>query len=141
MSGPNHNFTIEDANLIHQSTAPISAPGALAVGNSEILAGIVLAPLARPGAQVVYGSTSCPMDMKTIVAILSAPETLWLSKGALSLADFYNPPCRTGGSLTDAQALAGLRVPAVNAQSLDNVITQIYKFVIPAKAGIHAFLR
>ncbi len=84
------------------ATAPISVPGALALGNAEILAGVVLAQLVRPGAPVIYGSTSCPMDMKTMVAILGAPETLWLSRGALALADFYGLPCRTGGSLTDA---------------------------------------
>lgn len=84
------------------ATAPISVPGALALGNSEILAGIVLAQLVRPGSSVIYGSTSCPMDMKTMVATLGTPEALWLSRGALALADFYKLPCRTGGSLTDA---------------------------------------
>ena len=84
------------------ATAPISVPGALVLGNAEILAGLVLTQLVRPGAPAIYGSTSCPMDMKTMVAVLGAPETLWLSRGALALADYYHLPCRTGGSLTDA---------------------------------------
>jgi len=84
------------------ATGPLSIAGALALGNAEILAGIVLSQLVRPGAPVIYGSTSCPMDMKSMVATLGAPETMWLSKGALALADYYNLPCRTGGSLTDS---------------------------------------
>ncbi|UQZ90244.1 hypothetical protein C4J81_13955 [Deltaproteobacteria bacterium Smac51] len=84
------------------ATAPVSVPAALAMGNAEILAGLVLAQLARPGVGVVYGSTSCPMDMKSMVATLGTPETIWLSRGTLALADFYGLPCRTGGSLTDS---------------------------------------
>ena len=84
------------------ATGPVSVVGALALGNAEILAGIVLAQLVRPGVPVVYGTTSCPMDMKSMVAVLGTPETLWLSRGALSLADYYRIPCRTGGSLTDS---------------------------------------
>jgi len=84
------------------ATGPLSIAGALALGNAEILAGVVLSQLARPGAPVIYGSTSCPMDMKSMVATLGAPETMWLSKGALALADYYRLPCRTGGSLTDS---------------------------------------
>lgn len=84
------------------ATGPLSIAGALALGNAEILAGIVLSQLARPGAPVIYGSTSCPMDMKSMVATLGAPETMWLSRGAMALADLYNLPCRTGGSLTDS---------------------------------------
>lgn len=85
------------------ATAPISIPAALVLGNAEILAGIVLAQLVRPGVGVVYGGTSCPMDMKTMVAVLGTPETVWLSRGTLALADYYNLPARTGGSLTDSQ--------------------------------------
>ncbi len=84
------------------ATGPLSLAGALALGNAELLAGIVLTQLVRPGAPVIYGSTSCPMDMKTMVATLGAPETVWLSRGAMSLAEFYRLPCRTGGSLTDS---------------------------------------
>lgn len=101
LAGANQPAAVTNMMMLG-ATAPLSVPGALAVGNAEILAGIVLAQLVRPGAPVVYGSTSCPMDMKTMVAILGAPETVWLSKGAQALADFYGLPCRTGGSLTDS---------------------------------------
>jgi trimethylamine--corrinoid protein Co-methyltransferase len=84
------------------ATGPVSVAGALALGNAEILAGIVLAQLVRPGVPVVYGTTSCPMDMRSMVAVLGTPETIWLSRGALGLAAYYGLPCRTGGSLSDS---------------------------------------
>ena len=97
------NQAIVIANMMMLgATAPLSIPGALALGNAEILAGLVLAQLVRPGVGVVYGSTSCPMDMKSMVATLGTPEAIWLSRGTLALAEFYHLPCRTGGSLTDS---------------------------------------
>jgi trimethylamine--corrinoid protein Co-methyltransferase len=50
------------------------------------------------------------MDMKSMVAILGAPETIWMVRGTQALADYYKIPCRTGGSLTDSHL--------VDAQSL-----------------------
>jgi trimethylamine--corrinoid protein Co-methyltransferase len=93
------------------SSGPISLPGTLALANSEILAGIVLAQLAGPGTPVIYGSVSAPADMRTIVSAVGAPEAVALASAAIQLAGFYNLPCRTGGMLTnahcpDAQAAA-----------------------------------
>lgn len=98
-----HNQPIVVTNMMMLgATGPITVPGALALGNAEILSGIVLAQLVRPGVAVVYGSTSCPMDMKSMVAVLGTPEAVWMSRGTQGLADFYHLPCRTGGSLTDS---------------------------------------
>jgi trimethylamine--corrinoid protein Co-methyltransferase len=84
------------------TTAPLDIPTAQVLGNAEILAGVVLAQLVGPGSCVIYGTTSCPNDMKTMVATLGSPETMILSRLTLSLADYYGLPCRTGGSLTDS---------------------------------------
>jgi trimethylamine--corrinoid protein Co-methyltransferase len=79
--------------------------------NAEILGGLVLSQLAGPGTPVVYGSTSAPMDMKTTISAVGAPETCVIASATVQLAQFYRLPCRTGGILTDAhvpdaQALA-----------------------------------
>ena len=92
-------------------SGPISLPGLLALGNAEILAGIVLSQLVSPGAPVVYGSASAPMDMKTSISAEGAPETVKMALATVQLARYYNVPSRTGGALTDAhypdaQALA-----------------------------------
>ena len=89
------------------STAPADLPRALALGNAEILAGVALSQLARPGAPVVYGSTSCPMEMKGMAATLGSPEALRLARGTVRLAQSYGLPSRTGGGLSDSFRLDG----------------------------------
>jgi trimethylamine--corrinoid protein Co-methyltransferase len=106
VSMASHNQPVNITNMMMLGTsAPIDLPSAFVVSNAEILAGVVLTQLACPGAGVIYGTTSCPMDMKSMVAILGAPETLLLSRATLALADYYGLPCRTGGSLTDSHLI------------------------------------
>ena len=93
------------------SSGPVSLPSLLALSNAEILGGVVLAQLVRPGSPVIYGSISTPMDMKTIVSAVGAPEAVVLASATIQLAHYYHLPCRTGGMLTnahcpDAQAAA-----------------------------------
>lgn len=100
------------ANMIMGGTSgPVTVPGILALMNAEILAGLTLAQLVNPGTPVIYGSTSCPTNMRTGAATIGAPETWQINSAATQLARHYKLPCRTGGSLTDAlvpdgQALA-----------------------------------
>lgn len=100
------------ANMIMGGTSgPVTVPGILALMNAEILAGLTLAQLINPGTPVIYGTTSCPTNMRTGAAAIGAPETYIINAAATQLARHYNVPCRTGGSLTDSlvpdgQALA-----------------------------------
>ncbi|MGD8649289.1 MAG: trimethylamine methyltransferase family protein, partial [Desulfobacterales bacterium] len=92
-------------------SGPLSLPGLMVLLNAEILGGLVLSQLAGPETPVVYGSTSAPMDMKTTISAVGAPETCLIASATVQLAQFYRLPCRTGGILTDAhlpdaQALA-----------------------------------
>ena len=92
-------------------SGPITLPGLMVQLNAEILAGLVLSQIAGAGTPVVYGSTSTPMDMKTSISAVGAPETCAIASATAQLAQFYRLPCRTGGILTDAhvpdaQALA-----------------------------------
>ena len=87
------------------STSPVDLPTSLALGNAEILAGVVLTQLVSPGSPVIYGSTSCPVDMKGMAATLGSPETLRISHGSVSLARHYGIPSRTGGGLNDGFAV------------------------------------
>ena len=98
-----HNQACVVASLIMAGgSGPVTLDGVLALQNAEILAGITLAQTVRPGAPVVYGSTSSAMDMKTGALSIGAPE---LSKNihlVAEMARFYNIPSRAGGGLTDA---------------------------------------
>jgi trimethylamine--corrinoid protein Co-methyltransferase len=100
------------ANMMMGGTSgPVKLPGLLALMNAEILAGLTLAQLAGPGTPVIYGSTSCPTNMRTGGAAVGSPEAAIIASATIQMARFYGLPSRTGGSLTDAlvpdaQALA-----------------------------------
>ncbi|MDR1110207.1 MAG: trimethylamine methyltransferase family protein [Deltaproteobacteria bacterium] len=98
-----HNQAVAITNMILLgSTAPVDLASALALGNAELLAGVVLSQLARPGAPVIYGSTSCQMEMRSGLTCLGRPETLFFIMATTALARFYQLPSRAGGALTDA---------------------------------------
>jgi trimethylamine--corrinoid protein Co-methyltransferase len=84
------------------SSGPVTLAGVLALQNAEILAGLTLAQLVRPGAPVIYGSTSAPTDMRTGGLSIGAPEVAMVISATAQMARFYNLPSRSGGSLTDA---------------------------------------
>ena len=84
------------------SSGPVTLSGVLALQNAELLAGLTLAQLVRPGAPVIYGSTSAPTDMRTGGLSIGAPEVAMVISATAQMARFYNLPCRSGGSLTDA---------------------------------------
>ena len=107
MLAENNQLSVVSNMAMMGSTSPLDFLQSLALGNAEILAGIVLSQLARPGAPVIYGSTSCPLEMKGMAATLGSPETLWFSHGAVSLARYYGIPSRTGGGLNDSFLVDG----------------------------------
>jgi len=83
-------------------TAPITTAGLLAQHNAELLSGLVLAHLVRPGTPVIYGSAWTSFDMKKANVLLSSPETAALRVAGVQLAGFYNMPCHTIGPDADA---------------------------------------
>ena len=107
MLAENNQLAVVSNMAMMGSTSPLDFYQSLALSNAEILAGIVLSQLARPGAPVVYGSTSCPLEMKGMAATLGSPETLWFSHGAVSMARHYGIPSRTGGGLNDSFLVDG----------------------------------
>ena len=84
------------------ASGPVDLAGILAMQNAEILAGLTLAQLVRPGVPIIYGSTSSPMDMRTGGLSIGAPELSMIVSGTAQMARFYNLPSRSGGGLTDA---------------------------------------
>lgn len=121
------------------SSGPVSMAGVAALQNAEILAGIVLAQLTAPGAPVVYGATSAPLDMKTAVAAVGAPETVQLAMLTARMAHFYRLPCRTGGSLTDAQ-VPDAQALAEGALILASAVGSGANFILHSCGQIGSFL-
>lgn len=83
-------------------SGPVSLPGLVVQQNAEILAGLTLAQLVRPGAPVIVGGTSSVIDMRTGSLSMGAPELTKITLATIQMARFYNLPARGGGAVTDA---------------------------------------
>jgi len=119
------------ALIMTGSSGPITLPGVLALQNAEILAGLTLAQLVRPGAPVIYGSTSSAMDMKSGSLSIGAPELSMLTAFTAQMARHYNLPCRSGGGLSDA-LVVDAQAGAESALALFNAINSGVNFVLHA---------
>ncbi|UQZ87853.1 trimethylamine methyltransferase [Deltaproteobacteria bacterium Smac51] len=120
-------------------SGPIQLPGLMAMANAEILGGVVLSQLAGPGTPVVYGTTSCPTNLKTGEPLTANPETLWISQAIMQLARYYNLPCRTGGSLTDS-LLPDAQALAEGAMSLMNAVRGGANFIMHSLGMMGSFI-
>lgn len=125
--------------LLLGSSAPVSIPAALALGNAELLAGIVLSQMIHPGTPVIYGSTSTPLYMKNGASCLGSPETLILSKGVAQLSDYYKIPCRTGGALSDSHIPDG-QAMAESALSMNNAIESGADYILHSFGMLSSYL-
>lgn len=91
------------------ATAPIKIAGSLASNTCEVLAGIILAQMLRPGTPVVFGIQSTALDMKSVGFACAAPEGALMQGFGADMAKFYGLPSRGGGSQTDS--------PIINVQA------------------------
>jgi trimethylamine--corrinoid protein Co-methyltransferase len=83
-------------------TGPATVAGALAQHNAEVLAGMVLVQLVRPGTPVLYGTASSNVDLRTAAPAIGSPESALSIAICAQLARRYSLPCRGGGALTDS---------------------------------------
>lgn len=79
-------------------TGPASIAGCLAMQNAELLAGLVITQIARPGAPYVCGSSLGMLWLKNASASVGSPEAALLNAGAAQMAELYNLPCMVGGT-------------------------------------------
>jgi trimethylamine--corrinoid protein Co-methyltransferase len=78
---------------VEGASAPVTSAGSLAMANAEVLSGLAIAQLRRPGTPVVFGSGSGPLDMKTTVATYMSPEFMLHCKGMAELGQhLYHLP-------------------------------------------------
>ncbi len=93
-------------NLLPEPMTGVSAPftvaGLLTMHNTEVLSGIVLSQLVRPGAPVIYGSSWTTFDMKFTSAIIGSPETSMLRVAGCQMARYYNMPSHTTAPNSDS---------------------------------------
>lgn len=87
------------------STAPASVPAVVTVGNAEVVAGLVVHQLARPGAPFVYGAGVGVLNMRTAVEVYLAPEAALGDQAACDLARSYGLPSWSYAGMSDSKLL------------------------------------
>jgi len=88
-------------------SAPCSRSGMVVAANADVLAGLVIHQLARPGAPFVFGGQHTGVSMRTSAMTYCAPETMALQQAHTELARHYGLPTFTFGGCSDAKALDG----------------------------------
>ncbi|MCP4426605.1 MAG: trimethylamine methyltransferase [Chloroflexi bacterium] len=101
-------------------TAPSTIAGAVALGNAEMLSGLVMHQLKNPGAPFLYGHGAHHLDMKTMISVYGAPEFQLARVMAGEMGQFYGLPVwgYTGHSdskVVDGQAAADAQFSAMVA--------------------------
>ncbi|MBN1247032.1 MAG: trimethylamine methyltransferase family protein, partial [Anaerolineae bacterium] len=93
------------------ATAPGTLAGTLAQENAEILAGICITQLIKPGLPVCYGGIPHAFDMRTTQLIFAGPEQALMAVAMTQMGKHYGLPVYINVGLTDsklADAQAGL---------------------------------
>jgi trimethylamine---corrinoid protein Co-methyltransferase len=87
---------------VQGGTAPVTLAGALAMANAEMLSGLVIHQLKRPGAPIVYGCGMHQLDMKTTISVYTSPEFVLARAAVAEMGRFYGMP--TWGYAGDANS-------------------------------------
>ncbi|PAB60484.1 trimethylamine methyltransferase family protein [Anaeromicrobium sediminis] len=85
------------------ATSPVTLAGTMAVANSELLAGIVLAQLIKPGLPVVYGNVAASTDLRFVTPAIGTAEAGLIALFSRAITRHYGIPCRGGGALSDSK--------------------------------------
>jgi len=86
-------------------TAPVTMAGAIALGNAECLAGLVVNQLAAPGAPFIYGGNVTAMDMHWAGYTYASPEFHTAFSAFGDLAHHYKLPVWGLAGAVDSKAL------------------------------------
>jgi trimethylamine--corrinoid protein Co-methyltransferase len=86
-------------------TAPMTLAGGLALGNAEVLSGLVIHQLKRQGAPFVYGVQVHHMDMRTTISVYGAPEYELGRVLSAQMGRFYGLPTWGNAGMSDSCVL------------------------------------
>ena len=87
---------------VQGGTAPVTLAGALAMANAEVLSGLVIHQLKRPGAPFVYGQGMHQLDMRTTISVYTSPEFALARVAVAEIGRYYGMP--TWGYAGDSNA-------------------------------------
>ena len=83
-------------------TGPVTVAGLLVQQHAEVMAGLVLVQLIRPGCPYLYGGFSSSTSMSTGDFALGSPEFWGVAAATVELANHVGLPVRAGAGGTDS---------------------------------------
>jgi trimethylamine--corrinoid protein Co-methyltransferase len=85
--------------------APVTTVGATVFHTVDVLAGITMAQIVRPGAPVLFGGAPATFHMKIASSPMAAIEALQLDVAYVEVAKRLRLPCQSYMALSDAKVL------------------------------------
>ena len=110
-------------------TAPIEMAAALAQCNADVLVGMVISQLVRPGAPYIYGAMPSVFDMKSTIGCYGAPEFHLNVAAASEMAEFYGIPFYGTGTVTDSKF--------VDIQSVSEIEMSLFSSILSRATIVH----
>ena len=114
------------------SSAPIQEAGMVAQINAEILAGITLTQLIKPGAPVLYGSVPVRARLDDLNDLYGCPEFNQYNIDCVQMARFYKLPCYSSSGVGNA------KVPGMQA-TFEKLFSHLYMAASGAQYIHYAF--
>jgi trimethylamine--corrinoid protein Co-methyltransferase len=87
------------------ATSPVTLGGTLVQFNAEVLSGIVIAQLARPGSPLVYGGATSILDQRYGTSRIGAPEAVLVACASAEMGKFYGLPTHAYLGVSDSKAV------------------------------------
>lgn len=98
MAAVEHGFTTSVLSMcLVGGTAPVHLAGTVVQHNAEVLSGLTLGQLLKPGAPMFYSSSTTTMDMRFGTAAVGSPEGALLNSALVQMGKYYNIPVRVSG--------------------------------------------
>jgi len=98
MAAVEHGFTTSVLSMcLAGGTAPIHLAGTVVQHNAEVLSGLTLGQLVKPGAPMFYSSSTTTLDMRFGTAAVGSPEGAILNAALAQMGQYYHIPVRVSG--------------------------------------------
>ncbi len=131
--------TVVTPFILAGAMSPVTVAGTLTQVLAEVLAGVALTQLVRPGAPVVFGTFASSISMQSGAPTFGTPEPALVTYGAAQLARRLGIPFRSGGALC-ASKIADAQAAYESANTLQPALLAGVNFMLHAAGWLEGGL-
>jgi trimethylamine--corrinoid protein Co-methyltransferase len=125
--------------ILAGAMSPVTVAGTLSQLFAEVLAGLALVQLIRPGAPAVFGTFASPISMQTGAPTFGTPEGMQIQFCAAALARRLGVPFHSVGALT-ASKVPDAQAAYESAMQLQAAVLAGVNFIIHATGCLEGLL-